>query len=94
MIACPTDRRSLKVVASKAVQSLPAEKRDGDEVCTCAEYLLTSDDTKSVQLGENLLKRIETEPVLLERLSSEPKAVVAELEQLRSHRAFLFRRAV
>ena len=83
---CLADRIRLKVVASKAVQSLPAEKRDGDEVATCAEYLLTSDDSKSVQLGENLLKRIETEPVLLGRLSSEPKAVVAELEELRSHR--------
>lgn len=47
---------------------------------------MTTNEDTSVQVGDNLFKRIESLPVLLERLNSEPDAVIKQLEQLRSHR--------
>lgn len=72
----------LKVSLAKAIQGLPAEKRNGQVVAFDTFRQLVSDET-STNLSTNLLIRLDSLPQLAERLESDPKGVVADLEKVR-----------
>jgi Zn-dependent M16 (insulinase) family peptidase len=79
----------LIVTASKNVQSLPSEKREGNDVASSASRLLIDDEKKSLNAAMGLLFRSEHDVKLAQRLKDEPQAVVKELEELRAKRELL-----
>jgi hypothetical protein len=74
----------LRIIAKKLVQNLPAEKREGSSVATSVFRQLTQDPTQSSAMAVNLLARLESSPTIVERLASEPEAVVKDMEELRN----------
>lgn len=74
----------LRIIAKKLVQNLPAEKREGSSVASSVFRQLTQDPAQSSAMAVNLLARLESSPALVERLNSEPEAVVKDMEELRT----------
>lgn len=66
----------------KALQNLPAEKRDGSDVAYSVFRKLV-DGSDSIAATSNLLNRVEFLPAFVARLKDEPEAVVAEFESFR-----------
>ena len=73
----------LRIIAKKLVQNLPSEKREGLAVAMSIFRHLTQDSEKSSAMALNLLARLESSPAVLERLLTEPDAVVQHMEELR-----------
>ncbi|GAA5896610.1 Sdd3p [Sporobolomyces salmoneus] len=72
----------LKISAAKAIQGLPAEKREGSDVSYAAYRKLISEEV-STNVTMNLLNRIEFLPAFAARLKEEPEAVVSHFETFR-----------
>ncbi|POY70063.1 hypothetical protein BMF94_6950 [Rhodotorula taiwanensis] len=72
----------LKIAATKALQGLPSEKRDGSEVSYNAYRKMISQDA-STNIALNLFNRIDFFPAFLEDLKEKPDAVVRQFEALR-----------
>ncbi|GAA5981276.1 hypothetical protein JCM10908_004049 [Rhodotorula pacifica] len=72
----------LKIAATKALQGLPSEKRDGSEVSYNAYRKMISEEF-SANITLNLLNRAEFYPAFLERLKNDPDAVVKQFEAFR-----------
>ncbi|KAF8307697.1 hypothetical protein DL93DRAFT_2064630 [Clavulina sp. PMI_390] len=78
------DVERLKVTAAKIQQGLPEMKRDGNTVANAlfGEALWTESSASKVA---GLMKQIEFNPALVEKLKAEPEAVVADLKKFRSY---------
>ncbi|GAA6054755.1 hypothetical protein JCM3770_000927 [Rhodotorula araucariae] len=72
----------LKISAAKALQAIPAEKRDGLEVSYAAYRKMISQEV-STNVALNLLNRSEFLPAFIERLKENPDAVVKQFEAFR-----------
>lgn len=72
----------LKISATKALQGIPSEKRDGSEVSYAAYRKMISEEV-STNVALNLLNREQFLPAFLERLKVEPEVVVKQLEAFR-----------
>lgn len=72
----------LKISASKAIQNLPSEKRDGADV-SYATYRKLISSEESANLALNLLNRVDFLPAFQQRLKDEPANVVEEFEAFR-----------
>jgi Zn-dependent M16 (insulinase) family peptidase len=82
------DVERLVVAASKNVQGLPAEKREGNDVAASAAQMLITDERKSINATMGLLYRSEHDVKVLQMLKEEPEAVVRDLEELRTRCGF------
>lgn len=77
------DESRLKIVAKKLAQNLPSEKREGLSVATGVFRELTQDASASAGLAMGLIARLKSSPAIVERLKTEPQAVVKDMEELR-----------
>ncbi|GAA94382.1 uncharacterized protein L969DRAFT_105184 [Mixia osmundae IAM 14324] len=78
------DINRLKITASKLLQSLPSEKRDGETIVSALYLRATSDADKSTRRTLNVLDRSESISTLLKRLHDEPEKVQADLDEFRT----------
>ncbi|GJN92120.1 hypothetical protein Rhopal_005150-T1 [Rhodotorula paludigena] len=72
----------LKISATKALQGIPAEKRDGFEVSYATYRKLIAEET-STALALNLLNRAEFLPAFLERVKEDPEGTLKRFEAFR-----------
>ncbi|BGP04467.1 hypothetical protein JCM10049v2_000268 [Rhodotorula toruloides] len=72
----------LKISATKALQAIPSEKRDGSEVSYAAYRKMISEEVSN-NVALNLLNREQFLPAFLERLKAEPDAVIKQFEAFR-----------
>ncbi|GAA5857078.1 hypothetical protein JCM9279_001947 [Rhodotorula babjevae] len=72
----------LRISAAKALQAIPAEKRDGLEVSYAAYRKMISQEVSS-NVALNLINRAEFLPAFIERLKLEPDAIIKEFEAFR-----------
>lgn len=78
----------LKISATKALQGIPAEKRDGFEVSYATYRKLIAEET-STALALNLLNRAEFLPAFLERVKEDPEGTLKRFEAFRQGCALL-----
>ncbi|PWN49324.1 hypothetical protein IE53DRAFT_388475 [Violaceomyces palustris] len=74
----------LKVSASKIVQSLPEQKRDGRAISWALSRAMTQDKAKSTNLSNSVLELVQVMPKLVETLNTNPEEVVRDFEEIRS----------
>ncbi|BGP52658.1 hypothetical protein JCM8202_004813 [Rhodotorula sphaerocarpa] len=72
----------LKIAATKALQGLPSEKRDGSEVSYSAYRQMIS-QADSTNIALNLLNRMDFFPKFLEQLKDDPETVIGQFEAFR-----------
>jgi Zn-dependent M16 (insulinase) family peptidase len=84
------DADRLRISTAKILQTLPARKREGSDVSAALYDDLIFDPDRAPMAANNLFKQESCLPAVLEKLKSDPDAVIAQMEQLRTHRPFFF----
>ncbi|WFD34838.1 hypothetical protein MCUN1_001682 [Malassezia cuniculi] len=74
----------IRVAAAKLAQSLPEQKRDGRAVSLALSRALLFEDHDSTCVRNSVISQAEVVPHIVERLRSEPEAVVHEFETIRN----------
>ncbi|MBW0485783.1 hypothetical protein O181_025498 [Austropuccinia psidii MF-1] len=79
------DLDRLRINTTKILQNIPARKRDGNDVSQELYKTMVYSAESAPLLSLSFLNQEVTLPLVLERLKSEPEAVIKQMEQLRSH---------
>ncbi|KAI9610843.1 hypothetical protein H4Q26_008685 [Puccinia striiformis f. sp. tritici PST-130] len=75
----------LRINTTKILQTIPSRKREGSDVSAALYDEMTFSADLSPLTSNNLFKQESSLPVILEKLKSEPEALVKQMEQLRSY---------
>jgi len=75
----------LRINSTKILQTIPSRKREGSDVSAALYDQLTFSPERSPMTANNLFNQESSLPIVLEKLKSEPQALVSQMERLRSH---------
>ncbi|KAG0305550.1 hypothetical protein BGZ98_003958 [Dissophora globulifera] len=73
----------LKVIATKLLNDIPSQKRDGSRMARACMNFLTYDEEKSNVAALNVLRQSKFLPEVIKQLEQDPEAVVSALKELR-----------
>ncbi|KAF9967531.1 hypothetical protein BGZ70_009211 [Mortierella alpina] len=77
------DADRLKVIATKLLNDIPQQKRDGSRMAKACMDVLTYDYEKSNIASLNVLKQAKFLPEIIKKLEQDPKSVIDDLNELR-----------
>lgn len=76
----------LRINSTKILQTIPSRKREGSDVSAALYDQLNFSPHRAPITANNLFNQESSLPIVLEKLKSEPQALVSQMERLRSHR--------